>query len=547
MLDRVDSYDSMVAGFRWPKPKSFNIATVCCDRWAAAYPDRAALLRWDGHDLHRTTFADLKRQSDDLAQALRKRGVGQGDRVAVLLPQSVETVVAHLAAYKLGAIVVPMAALFGTDALAFRLTDSGASALITDGPGLAKLAELDTETPALATILCVDGPAANAEDYHETVSVLTEPLTSARMAPDDPAMMIYTSGTTGHPKGALHGHRVLLGHLPGFAFTHEHVPQANDRVWTPSDWAWAGGLLNALLPALFFGVPVVFGPAGRFDPEAAFALMAGADVRNAFLPPTAIKLMNGVANPRQRFDFNLRTVAAAGETLGRAAFETAPAVFGRPVNEFYGQTECNYVIGSSAAFGLSRAGAIGKPIPGHHVAVVDRDGQPLPPDQPGEIAVRRPNPSMFLGYWQNEAATREKFIGDWMMTGDEAVRDHDGYIHFIGRNDDIIISSGYRIGPAEVEECLASHPAVAMAAVIGKPDPVRTEIVTAFVALKPGFTRSDLLAEEIRSFVRSRLSAAEYPREITFVDTIPLTTSGKVIRRAFRDRVRQDEPRVSSP
>ena len=353
-------------------------------------------------------------------------------------------------------------------------------------------------------------------------------------------MMIYTSGTTGQPKGALHGHRVLLGHLPGFSLTHEFAPQPDDRVWTPSDWAWAGGLLNVLLPALYFGTPVVFGPFRRFDPEEAFALMAEAGVRNAFLPPTAIKLMEGVERPLDRFDFRLRTIASAGESLGRGPFERAKGIFGRAINEFYGQTECNYVLGSCAALGVSRAGAIGKPVPGHTVAVIGPDGSVLPPDETGEIAVRRPNPSMFLEYWRQPEATRDKFVGDWMLTGDQAVRDEDGYVHFIGRNDDVIISSGYRIGPGEVEDCLASHPAVALAAVVGKPDPVRTEIVEAFVTLKPGHRPSAALAEEIRLFVRARLSAAEYPREVIFVDEIPLTTSGKVIRRGFRERALQE-------
>lgn len=541
MLVRAETYDALVSEFRWPTPKRFNIAAVCCDRWAAAFPDRVALLRWDGSaGTEGTTFAELKQDSDRLAAALRRRGILRGDRFAVLLPQSLETVVAHLAAYKLGAIVVPLAALFGADALDYRLSHSGAKGLLTDATGIARLAEIESPLPDLDIVLCVDGPAPGAEGYRQALEPLPEPVVAAATGPNDPAMMIYTSGTTGPPKGALHGHRVLLGHLPGFAFSHEFVSQPGDRVWTPSDWAWAGGLLNALLPALYFGIPVVFGPFRRFDPEVAFTLMAETKVRNVFLPPTAIKLMSEVDRPLARFAINLRTVAAAGESLGRAAYEKAPETFGRTVNEFYGQTECNYVIGSSAAVGASRAGATGRPIPGHKVAVVDTDGTPLPPNQPGEIAIHRPDPSMFLEYWGDAEATREKFVGDWMMTGDQALRDSDGYFHFIGRTDDIITSSGYRIGPSEVEDCLATHPAVTMAAVVGKPDAMRTQIVKAFVVLKPGIAASDMLAEEIRLFVRARLSAAEYPREIAFVDAIPMTTSGKVIRRQFRETVQAE-------
>ncbi len=541
MLARAESYEALIESFRWAIPERFNIAVACCDRWAAAVPDRVALIRRDESGaMSATTFAELKRDSDRLAHALRRRGIGRGDRFALLLPQSVETAVGHLAAYRLGAVAVPLAALFGPDALRFRLQDSGAKAILTDAAGVAKLAGLGTDLPDLETVLCVDGPSGGIDGYREALEPFNDPFPTVDSGPEDPAMMIYTSGTTGPPKGALHGHRVLLGHIPGFSVTHEFAPDADDRVWTPSDWAWAGGLLNALLPALYFGTPVVFGPFQRFDPEAAFATMAEAGVRNVFLPPTAVKLMEDVERPLERFDLRLRTVGAAGESLGRMAFERAEATFGRPINEFYGQTECNYVLGSCAALGVSRAGAIGKPIPGHTVAIVDDNGAEMPVGDPGEIAIRRPDPSMFLEYWRQPEATRDKFRGDWMLTGDQGVRDADGYFHFLGRNDDVIISAGYRIGPSEVEDCLATHPAVRLAAVVGKPDPVRTEIVKAFVALKPGYEATPSVAEDIRRFVRERLSAAEYPREIAFVDEIPLTTSGKVIRRGFRDAVRDE-------
>jgi acetyl-CoA synthetase len=483
------------------------------------------------------TYGRLKRESDGLAFALRERGISRGDRVAILLPQSTETVLAHLATYKLGAIAVPLAVLFGADALRFRLANAGAKAIVTDSAGLAKLREIAGGLPGLEIVISVDGPAAGAEGLREATAPYRDPFPVVDTTPDDPGLMIYTSGTTGPPKGALHGHRVLLGHLPGFAYTHDGFPKAGDRLWTPSDWAWAGGLLNALLPSLFFGVPVVFGPFRRFDPEEAFALMAAGQIRNAFLPPTALRMMRGVRNPRGRFDLRLRSIGSAGESLGRETFEWAIAELDLPVNEFYGQTECNYVLGSAAALGVSRPGAIGRPVPGHRVAIVDGNGRELSPETPGEIAVRRPDPVMFLGYWRQPAETEAKFIGDWMLTGDQGVMDRDGYFRFLGRNDDVIISAGYRIGPGEIEDCLAGHPAVALAAVVGKPDPLRTEIVKAFVVVKPGFEASAELADQIRRHVRERLSAAEYPREIEFVSEIPLTTSGKVIRNAFRKRV----------
>lgn len=538
MLARTTGYEALTGSFRWSIPEHFNIAVACCDRRAGSEPGRVALLRREVDGcLTPTTYGTLKRDSDRLAHALRARGVRRGDRVAILLPQSAETVVAHLAVYKLAAIALPLAALFGGDALRYRLRNSGAKAIVADAAGATKLAGISDDLPGLAALLCVDGPSAGTEGLAEALEPYRDPFAVEVTRADDPALMIYTSGTTGPAKGALHAHRVLLGHLPGFSFTHDPFPQDGDRFWTPSDWAWAGGLLNALLPALHFGVPIVFGPFQRFDPEAALALMAEADVSNAFLPPTALKMMRGVPRVSHRFDLKLRSIGSAGESLGREAYEWARATFGIAVNEFYGQTECNYVLGSSAVLGVSKAGAIGKPIPGHSVAIIGDDGEQVPPGTLGEIAVRRPDPVMFLGYWQQPEATAEKFAGDWMTTGDQGVMDGQGYVRFVGRNDDVIISAGYRIGPGEIEDCLAAHPAVALAAAVGKPDPVRTEIVKTFVKLKPGFAPSDALSADIKLFVRARLSAAEYPREIAFVDDIPLTTTGKVIRREFRERV----------
>jgi acetyl-CoA synthetase len=348
--------------------------------------------------------------------------------------------------------------------------------------------------------------------------------------------MVYTSGTTGPPKGALHAHRVLLGHLPGIEFPHDFFPQPGDRFWTPADWAWAGGLLDCLLPSLHYGVPVVAARFDKFDPEEAFALMAKLDVRNAFIPPTALRMLRSVKNPRGRHDLRLRSVGSGGEALGAETLEWGRAALGIIINEFYGQTECNLVVGSCAAIGVVRPGMIGRAIPGHTVAVIRPDGSECGAGELGQIAIRRPDPVMFLEYWGRPDATREKFIGDFMTTGDQGVADADGYIQFVGRDDDVITSAGYRIGPTEIEDCLIRHPAVALAAVVGKPDPLRTEIVKAFIVLKSGVAPSDALAAEIQAFVKTRLSAHEYPREVAFIDAMPMTTTGKIIRRLLRQR-----------
>jgi acetyl-CoA synthetase len=536
LLSPASTYEALVAAFHWDIPARFNIASCCCDRQADAIPDQPAIIEADASGkVDVLTFRTLRDEAERLAKALARRGVRRGDRVAILLPQGRHVPIAHMAVYKLGAIALPLAALFGVDAIAYRLIDAGAKALVTDAAGLAKLRRIAPSPAALELVISTDGPDGGAAGFRDLIAEETQGLATADTGPDDPAMMIYTSGTTGQPKGALHGHRVLPGHLPGVQLPHEFLPQPGDRLWTPADWAWAGGLLNILLPGLFFGVPVVARRFERFDPEVAFELVATQDIRNIFVPPTALRMLRSVERPAERFRLGIRTLASGGEMLGAETFAWGREALGLTINEFYGQTECNLVVGSAAAIGVSRAGSMGKPVPGHIVGVIREDGSAADIGELGQIAVKRPDPVMFLGYWNKPDATAAKFIGDWMTTGDQGARDADGYIHFTGRDDDVITSSGYRIGPGEVEDCLLRHPAVSLAAAVGKPDPLRTEIVKAFVVLKAGFTASDSLARDIQDFVRTRLSAHEYPREVAFIDELPLTTTGKVIRRLLRD------------
>ena len=532
-----DNFDALYRQFRWQIPTRYNIGVDVCDRWAASEPGRPAILhvRPGGGD-ERITYGWLRETSNRLANALRAHGVGRGDRVAMQLPQAPEVAVAHIAIYKLGAVALPIARLFGPDALSYRLQNSGAKALITNAQDLAKLAEIRGEVPRLAFVLSVDGVGDGVASFPDLLARASPEFTPVDTAAEDPAMMIYTSGTTGQPKGALHAHRVLLGHLPGAELPHYPFPKEGDCFWTPADWAWAGGLLDVLLPSLRHGIPVVARKFDKFDPEEAFALIAKTNVRNVFIPPTALRMMRAAPSPSGRYTFALRSVASGGESLGIEALEWGKAALGLTINEFYGQTECNLVLGSCAQLGALKAGAIGKPIPGHVVAVIDRDGRPIKAGELGQIAVQRPDPVMFLEYWGRPEATRDKFIGDWMTTGDQGITDENGYITFVGRDDDVITSSGFRIGPGEVEDCLIQHPAVALAAAVGKPDPIRTEIVKAFIVLKKSYTPSDKLAAEIQSFVKMRLSAHEYPREVAFIDDMPMTTTGKIIRRLLRER-----------
>jgi acetyl-CoA synthetase len=535
VLPAARDYGALYRSFRWQIPARYNIGVDVCDRWAESDPARTAILnvRGDGK-VEEVSYGVLREASNRLANALAAHGIKKGDRVALLLPQGPAVAVCHVAIYKLGAIALPLAMLFGIEAIAYRLKDSGARALISNAQGLAKLAAVRDAAPALEVVWSIDGPADGAEDFNAVLARAASEFTPVATTADDPALMVYTSGTTGPPKGALHGHRVLLGHLPGIEIPHEFLPQPGDRFWTPADWAWAGGLLNVLLPGLHYGVPVVAQKFDKFDPEQAYALMAKMRVRNAFIPPTALRMLRSARPPKA--PIALRSVGSGGEALGTETYEWGKATLGIAINEFYGQTECNLVLASCAAIAVSRPGAIGKPVPGHSVAVINADGSLCRPGELGQIAIKRPDPVMFLQYWGKPDATREKFLGEWMTTGDQGVVDADGYFQFVGRDDDVITSSGYRIGPTEIEDCLIRHPAVALAAVVGKPDALRTEIVKAFIVLKSRQAPSDALAAEIRDFVKTRLSAHEYPREIAFIDEMPMTTTGKVIRRLLRQR-----------
>ncbi len=533
MLPKGDSYEAIRAAFRWRIPARYNIGVDACDRWADGSGRLALLhLRADG-GLERISYDALRARSNRLANTLRAHGIGRGDRIGVLLPQVPEAAVAHLATYKLGGIAVPLFQLFGEQALEYRLRDSGAAALVTDAVGLGKLAGIRGALPALRLVLAADGPGEGALSLPAETARASDSFSPADTMADDPALIIYTSGTTGSPKGALHAHRVLLGHLPGVEMPQDLFPGPGDLFWTPADWAWIGGLLDVLLPSLHHGVPVLAHRMAKFDPEFAFRLMAEHGVRNAFLPPTALKMLRMVPDPA-RFGHRLRSIGSGGETLGEELLDWGRAAFGLTINEFYGQTECNLVVANCAAVMPVRPGSMGRAVPGHEVAVVNAGGNPLPPGTLGNIAVRRPDPVMFLGYWNNPEATAAKFAGDWLLTGDQGVQDGEGYLRFIGRDDDVITSAGYRIGPGEIEDCLLRHPAVALAAVVGLPDALRTERVTAVVVPAAGVVPGPELARDIQDFVRARLAAHAYPREVHFAESLPMTATGKVMRQEIR-------------
>ncbi len=531
MLRPGKTYDEVYGAFRWEIPEYYNIGVDICDKWAHQRYRLALICENEKGEVDQYTFWELKR----LSNAFKHHGIGRGDRVGILLPQSPETAISHIGLYKLGAIAIPLFSLFGTDALEYRLANSGAKGVITDAANAHKILEIREKLPELEFVIVTGWQdKGNVLDFRELIEKGSSDFTPVKTRADDPALIIYTSGTTGPPKGALHAHRVLLGHLPGVEFPHNFFPKEDDLFWTPADWAWIGGLIDVLFPSWHHGIPVVAHRARKFDPEEVFHLLAKHGIRNAFMPPTAIKMMRQVKDPSSRYDYHMRTIGSGGESLGEELLDWGRDVMGLTINEFYGQTECNLVVGTCAEVMEARPGSMGKAIPGHQVAVVDESGNPVALGTVGEIAVKRPDPVMFLEYWKNPEATMDKFVGEWLLTGDLARKDEDEYFWFVGRKDDLITSSGYRIGPAEIEDCIMKHPSVSMVAVIGSPDKVRTEIVKAFVVLKEGLSSGPEIEEDIKQFVKTRLAAHEYPREIEFVEDLPMTTTGKIMRRELR-------------
>jgi len=469
----------------------------------------------------------------------------------------------------MGAVAMPLSMLFGPEALSFRINDSQARVAVCDESTVQALQLAQPDCPGLQTLIGVGEAGAQADlDYTQAVTCQAASFKAISTLADDPAVLIYTSGTTGNPKGALIPHRALIGNLTGFVcsqnwfgFDPFDASRASKAVfWSPADWAWTGGLMDALLPSLYFGRPIVAFN-GRFSPELAFEILQSHGVTHTFLFPTALKaMMKAVPDLKARYQLKLQAMMSAGEAVGDAVFAYVQQQMGVTVNEMFGQTEINYVVGNCARLWPAKPGSMGKGYPGHQVAVIDEAGQLCPPGTPGEVAVNRldvhgqPDPVFFLGYWNNDKATQAKYTGDWCRTGDMAVADQDGYLWYQGRTDDMFKAAGYRIGPGEIENCLIKHPAVANAAVVPKPDADRGAVVKAYVVLSPDWlTRrptgpgqasfDNEVRRELQAHVKGLLAPYEYPKEIEFIDQLPMTTTGKVQRRVLR---LQEEARATA-
>ena len=561
------AYAQLHQQFGWVVPEYFNMAQVCSARWAldAKAKHRVAVRTYDPNGKGQThTYAQLQTQADALSHVLKAQGVVQGDRVAIVMPQCFETAVAYIAVLQMGAVAMPLSMLFGPEALVFRLQDSDAKVALCHATALSSIQAAQKDCPLLQRVSQVETAIASSQTQgtFKPVNTLAQ----------DPAVLIYTSGTTGNPKGALIPHQALIGNLTGFvcsqnwfgfkpqgsATAHGALPSGSSAIfWSPADWAWTGGLMDALLPTLYFGREIIaFG--GRFSPETALALMGQCGVTHTFLFPTALKAMMKASpgapgrSVRQSHHLRLQAIMSAGEAVGDAVFAYCEQQLGVTVNEMFGQTEINYIVGNCAVLWPAKGGSMGMGYPGHRVEVIDEAGRECPVGEAGDVALNRfsssgqPDPIFFLGYWKNPAATQAKFTGDWCRTGDLAVRDADGYLWYQGRSDDVFKSAGYRIGPGEIENCLVKHASVANAAVVPKPDKDRGALVKAYVVIAPEYLASHSeyqkdtsafqaqLILQLQAHVKSLLAPYEYPKEIEFVDALPMTTTGKVQRRILR-------------
>ncbi len=531
-------FDHVYQTYSCDVPEYLNLGYDLCDKHADE-PSKVALLFEDEEENEqKVTFGELIQLSNRFANVLKGVGGLPGDRVSVILKQRPETVIAHLGAYKFGAIVLPLSVLFQKEALEYRLQNSGAKVVVVAEEDAHKIREILPNLPEMKKVIVIGGAREGEIDFWKALDAASSEFSWLNTKANDPALLIYTSGTTGPPKGALHAHRVMIGHYPSVELSHNFFPKKGDVFWSPADWAWVGGIFDSLYPCLHYGVPILAYRDSKFDPGKALHMLNKYGVTCTFIWPTGLRMMREIKGIKNKYSIRLRSIASGGETVGDETIRWAREEFGLTINEFFGQTEANYVIGNCSLIMKIKSGSMGKAYPGHRVDLVDEQGNFIQtPGVLGEIACRTDNPVMMLGYWRNEEATKKKMVGkDWWRYGDRAKKDEESYFLFEGRDDDIISSAGYRIGPTEIENCLLQHPAVAQTAAVGSPDETRGEIVKAFIKLNEGYSSSDNLAKELQEHVKKNLAFYEYPREVEFIDAIPMTTTGKIRRIELKQR-----------
>jgi acetyl-CoA synthetase len=528
--DQADSYQIVI-------PVRCNIARNTVERYARETPDSLALVFEDENlELQTWTFAELDRDASKLAYHLTGLGIKRGDRVALHTGMRPETGIAHMALHKLGVVAVTLSQLYGPDTLAHILNHAEAIAIISQDTAWDRFRSRISEFGTLAHRIVVGDAKGDEIAFSDAVREGPDSLPAVDTMADEMALLMYTSGSTGLPKGIMHGHRILEAYVPSLSLVFNlDRDDPNSVFWSPADWAWVGGLLDLLLIAWRFGRTVVT-TEHRFDAEWAFEFMARRGVSHSFLTPTALKRFAQVSDVRTRWPaLKLRVVGTGGEALPGAVLDWAENELNIVCNEFYGLTEVNHLIGNCHSLSPSQAGSMGMAYPGHATTIIDAEGNPVPDGNEGEVVAHQDDVTRFLGYWKDPERSSALCFGPWLRTGDMAVRDKEGYFWYRGRTDDLIKSAGYRIGPAEVEDCLVRHSAVAEAAVVASPDPDRGNIVKAFIRLARGYEASDELTMELQRYVKENLAAYKYPREIEYVDAFELTSSGKISRKKLRD------------
>jgi len=553
-MEPYDTYETAQNSFSWTLPDSYNPAVDFVQKHSD--PDREALRYCTSTETNTKsssapsversyTFRELDTLSSKLANGFRELGIEAGDRVGVVVPQKPANPLTHLANWKLGAVSVPLTVLFGSDALQYRLADSGARAVVVDPAVSETIQEIRGHCERLEHVIEVGDKSSEEIIGFETLladqSSHTEVYDST---PETPSAIMYTSGSTGPPKGVLHSHALWLGRAAA-AFNYFDQSLTAGTLWTPADWAWGAALGGTLFAGWHYGATVVGWPRDAFDPTQVFSHLSEQAVTHAFMPPTALRLLMSISEPEEIYDLSLQTLAAAGEPLTPEIMDWVDEAFENvSLNEFYGQTELNLCVGNCARWFEAQAGSMGKPLPGYEVAVVDPEThEPLQTDTIGEIAVKPADERVFFTeYWNNPGATAEKQTADgWYLTGDLAKQDEDGSLWFVSRKDDIILSKGYRVGPTEIEQTILSHPQVEQAGVIGVPDETVGEEIHAYVVLtKEETTDHDTLRREIQERVRERLAQYEYPAAIHVVESLPQTSTGKIQRKELRNQWEAD-------
>jgi acetyl-CoA synthetase len=522
------------ARHRWQIPAEYNVATDCIDRHTDQRDKPALYYEDDEGREEKYTFGQIASLSRRFANALAGLGVKRGDVVAIHLPQRPETAIAHIALYRIGAIALPISKLFGSDALLYRLTNSSARVIMLEPESVEKIEPIRSQLPELKHVIIAGGNQGGL-GFDDLISQASEDFATVKTASEDPILLMYTSGTTGDPKGVLHASRYVLGHN-GIDYSYNFLREG-DLYYSPADWAWAGGLLDGLLAIWPYGIPVLaYRSKARFDPNVMLGLVAKYGATVGLYPPTVLKGLREVKSPREKYPgLRLRCIVSGAEPVSPELARWVDDQLKVEFNQAFGQTEANYFIGNCSALEKPLLEPLGKAYPGHNVTIVV-DGQPVKPGTTGEIAIRRDSPVVMKEYWKNPEAMNEKFAGEWCLTGDIGSMDDEGYIYFQGRGDDVIKTSGYRVGPAEVEAKIIEHPAVSSCAVIGVPDERRGQAIKAFVKLLPDHQPSEKMIAEIQQHVKTRLAAHEYPRELEFIDEFPMTVTGKIRRRDLRER-----------